>query len=143
MSTRPGAGPIGPARSARAVLGEMVGYLALVATRRHYDEQPDLWRLGEHGRARTLEDYEHHFRAVANLEEVTWRRHVDYCERLFAEREYPRRWLLDAWRIMGDTLRAEVDAEVADQALALLASTPTERGPEPPATPGGRPGKKG
>lgn len=140
MSAHPGGDP---PRPARVVLGEMVGYLALVATRRHYAEQPDLWRLGEHGRARTREDYEHHFRALVNLDEPTWRRHVDYCERLFAQRGYPRRWLLDAWRVMDDTLRAEVNAEVADEALALLGSTPTERGPEPPATRGGRPSQTG
>lgn len=110
------------ARPPRAVLGEAVGYLALVATRRHYAEQPDLWRLGEHGRARTLEDYGHHFRALAHLDATAWGRHLDYCERLFADRGFPHAWLSDAWRIMGDTLRAELDddPEARDAAVALL-----------------------
>ena len=45
-------------RDPRIVLRESVGTLALAATNRLYAEQPELWKLGEHGRARTLEDFE-------------------------------------------------------------------------------------
>lgn len=120
-------------RPLRAVLGEAVGAFALAATRRHYDEQPGLWRLGEQGRARTLEDYGHHFLALGHLDETSWRRHLEYCEALFAQRGFPHEWLTDAWRIMGDTLRAELDHEpdARDAALALLAEA--TRRPLPPA----------
>ena len=109
-----------PERDPRTVLAESVGYLALAATRRLYDEQPSLWDLGEHGRARTLEDFTHHLKALASLDEVTFRNHVDYCRRLFADRNLPLRWLDDAWRTMATVLTDELPAAVADPAVELL-----------------------
>jgi hypothetical protein len=110
-----------PQRDPGAVLRESVGYLALVATRRHYAEQPDLWELGEQGRARTLEDYEHHFRHLATMDERVWAGHRRYCDELFDQRGFPKRWLTDAWRIMGAVLDEEMPPEVAAAARALLA----------------------
>jgi hypothetical protein len=112
-----------PARDPAVVLREAIGHLAFVATRAHYAEQPDLWALGEHGRARTLEDYTHHFRHLAPLREELWAAHLRYCEELFSRRGFPQAWLTDAWRIMGDVLTAELPAEVAEPARALLGVT--------------------
>lgn len=102
------------------VLHEALGHLALLATRRLYDEQPDLWKLGEHGRARTLEDFTHHLRALSTLSEDTFRRHVDYCLDLFASRNFPKRWLDDAWRVMATVLRDEMPRPVSEPATAVL-----------------------
>ena len=107
-------------RDPRTVLAESVGYLALVATRRLYDEQPSLWNLGENGRARTLEDFTHHLKALAGLDEVTFRSHVDYCRRLFADRNLPLRWLDDAWRTLAAVLPDELPPDVARPAVGLL-----------------------
>ena len=109
-------------RDPRTVLQESLGLLALTATRRLYDEQPDLWRMGEEGRARTLEDFTHHFRALAALNEDTFRRHVDYCLDLFSQRNFPKQWLDDAWRIMDAVLRAEVPESASTPAVAILVS---------------------
>jgi hypothetical protein len=110
------------------MLREAVGHLAYLATERHYREQPELWELGEHGRARTLEDYTHHFRHLAPLDERVWRHHRAYCYELFEQRGFPRRWLDDAWRIMRATLREHVDAAAGAPALSLL-----ERADQPSA----------
>ena len=107
-------------RDASTVLLESVDYLALVATRRLYEEQPALWELGEAGRARTLEDFGHHLRALAGLSEPTFRRHVDYCEQLFTKRDFPHRWLEDAWRIMETVLQDELPEHVHALAVGIL-----------------------
>lgn len=44
--------------------------MAFIATEIHYKEQPGLWKMGEWGRARTLEDYGHHFITLSTLDEV-------------------------------------------------------------------------
>lgn len=109
-----------PPRPPAVVLREAVGHLSFVATERHYAEQPGLWELGEHGRARTLEDYGHHFTHLATLQPGTWQRHLAYCDELWRSRGYPREWLDDAFRIMADVMRDELDRDVAAPALALL-----------------------
>jgi hypothetical protein len=109
-------------RDPRVVLQESIGLLALVATRRLYDEQPDLWRMGEDGRARTLEDFTHHLRALSSLSEDTFRRHVDYCLDLFARRNFPKQWLDDAWRTIAGVLRDEVPASAWEPAIEILGS---------------------
>lgn len=108
-------------RDPRTVLAESIGYLALVATRRLYDEQPKLWDLGENGRARTLEDFTHHLKALASLDDVTFRNHVVYCRQLFADRNLPLRWLDDAWRTIVVVLTDELPSSVHVPALELLA----------------------
>lgn len=106
-----------------AVLTEAVGSLALTATRRLYDEQPDLWKLGEHGRARTLEDFTHHLRMLAGLSPAVFQNHVAYCEGLWAARKFPRQWLDDAWRILDGVLRDELPPRVHEPACDLLRRT--------------------
>lgn len=96
--------------------------LALLATRGLYEEQPDLWQMGEHGRARTLEDFAHHFRALEPLDERAFRGHVRYCTDLFAARGFPQRWLDDAWRWMAAVLQQELPPAIAEPALAILAT---------------------
>lgn len=107
-------------RAPRAVLAESIGLLALLATRRLYQQQPELWDLGERGRARTLEDFTHHLKALANLSEEAFTAHVDYCRRLFAERNFPLQWLEDAWRVIADVLRDELPPSAQTPALAIL-----------------------
>ena len=114
-----GAGDAGE-REPRTVLAESIGYLALVATRRLYAEQPALWDLGEHGRARTLEDFTHHLKALTTLDEDTFRGHVEYCRRLFADRNLPLRWLDDAWRTMDAVLTEELPPHAHRPAVELL-----------------------
>lgn len=111
-----------PERDPRAVLAESIGYLALVATRRLYDEQPALWDLGEHGRARTLEDFTHHLKALSTLDESTFTNHVAYCRRLFTERGLPLRWLDDAWRTLDAVLTDELPEPVHGAAVAILSA---------------------
>lgn len=110
----------GSARPPSVVLREAAAHLAFLATERHYAEQPGLWERGEHARARTLEDYGHHFTHLATLRAETWQRHLDYCAEIWRSRGFPQAWLDDAFRIMGDVLRAGLDAETAEPALALL-----------------------
>ena len=109
-----------PERDPRTVLTESIGFLALVATRRLYDEQPQLWDLGEHGRARTVEDFTHHLKALATLDERSFRTHVEYCERLFRDRNLPLRWLDDAWRVMSSVLVDELPPSVHEPARHIL-----------------------
>lgn len=111
-----------PERAPRTVLTESIGLLALLATRRLYEEQPQLWDLGEQGRARTLEDFTHHLKALANLSEEAFTAHVDYCQQLFAERDFPLEWLTDAWRVMADVLPRELPPSTHQLALAILLS---------------------
>ena len=107
-------------REPRVVLQESLGLLALTATRRLYAEQPALWEMGENGRARTLEDFTHHLRALASLSEDTFRRHVDYCLDLFAQRGFPKKWLDDAWRTIDGVLQDELPPSAADPARYVL-----------------------
>ena len=109
-----------PERDPRTVLTESIGFLALVATRRLYDEQPQLWDLGEHGRARTVEDFTHHLKALATLDESSFRTHVEYCERLFRDRNLPHRWLDDAWRTIDAVLGDELPKSVQEPARHIL-----------------------
>jgi hypothetical protein len=107
-------------RAATIVLEELTPMLALLATRGLYEEQPALWTLGENGRARTLEDFSHHFRALQGLSVPAFRAHLQYCEDLFAARGFPHRWLEDAWRWMAVVIEREVPPPIAEQALGVL-----------------------
>lgn len=109
-------------RDPRIVLGESIGALALLATNRLYAEQPALWKLGEHGRARTLEDFTHHLRQLSGLSAEVFAGHVDYCNRLWASRGFPRQWLDDAWRILDEVLRDQLPPAAHEPARALLRS---------------------
>ena len=109
-----------PARDPADILEEGVGLLAALATRAVYQEQPDLWRFGEAGRARTLEDFVHHFRALATMDEVVFEAHVRYCEGLFSVRRFPLTWLQDAWRHMAVVVTAELPEAAAAPVIRLL-----------------------
>jgi hypothetical protein len=102
------------------VVREAVPHLAFLATERLYAEQPDLWRLGEEGRARTLEDFTHHLRALVPLSGNHFRSHVDYCRSLFDQRGFPQQWLDDAWRILAAVLRDELPAGAANAVIGVL-----------------------
>jgi hypothetical protein len=118
-----------PERPARVLLAESSGLLSLLATRALYDEQPELWRLGENGRARTLEDFGHHFRALATLQREVFEAHVVYCYELFAARGFPLRWLSDAWRHMEAVIPRELPAAAAEPALVILREVTGPAGP--------------
>jgi hypothetical protein len=107
-------------RDPGAVLSEVAPLLSLLATRALYEEQPELWTLGERGRSRTVEDFHHHFLALQSLEVSVFRNHVQYCETLFAARGFPRKWLGDAWRWMAIIIERELPKVVAHAALATL-----------------------
>jgi hypothetical protein len=94
--------------------------LSVLATRGLYEEQPELWKLGERGRSHTVEDFNHHFRALQLLNVAAFRGHVKYCEELFAARGYPQRWLDDAWRWMAIVIQRELPQTAAEPALAVL-----------------------
>lgn len=105
-----------PERDAETWVSESTGLVALIAARRTYGADPGLWRLGEHGRARTVEDLTHHLRAVLGGD-GPWRQHVDYSIRLFDARGFPQRWLRDAFATLRDAL-AEAFAPALLTALA-------------------------
>ena len=107
-------------RAPRVLLTETAELLSLLATRALYEEQPELWRLGEYGRARTLEDFGHHFRALATLEKDVFEAHVRYCNELFKARGFPLRWLDDAWRHMENVIPRELPPVAAEPALDIL-----------------------
>lgn len=109
-----------PEREPRVVLREMRPLLAWYATDRLYREQPGLWELGEHGRARTLEDFGHHLAALADLSADRFRQHVAYCLELFEGRSFPVQWLTDAWRTLDDVLEAHLPPPVGDLARATM-----------------------
>ncbi|MEO9006254.1 MAG: hypothetical protein ABI401_03945 [Candidatus Dormibacter sp.] len=94
--------------------------LAYRATEALYAEQPDLWRMGERGRARTLEDFGRHFEALTTLDTGLFREYVTYCMGLFSSHGFPQAWLVDAWRIMGTTIERELPATVSTPALGVL-----------------------
>jgi hypothetical protein len=114
-------------RDPQAVMVECAEHLALMATRSLYREQPELWRLGEHGRRHTLADFGHHFRALAGLSAEQFRAHVEYCLSLWDARGFPRTWLDDAWRHMATVLERELPPMLARRARAVL-----EEGVAPP-----------
>jgi hypothetical protein len=107
-------------RPAGIILTEAAPMLAFQATNALYEEQPQLWQMGEQGRARTLEDFGHHFHALGTLDATIFTDHVAYCRTLFRNLGFPLKWLDDAWRIMADTLQRELPPEVAEQAVQVL-----------------------
>lgn len=109
-----------PPRDPGVILRESVSLLALLATRTLYEEQPALWELGEQGRARTLEDFGHHFASLALLDAEAFDAHVSYCIRLFTARNLPLRWLDDAWRVMLGVVREQLPPAVAKEAMRIL-----------------------
>jgi hypothetical protein len=106
-------------REPGTVLDERAPALALTATQLVYGEQPELRRLGENGWERTLEDFRHHFRALATMDTAIFAAHVRYCDGLFAERGLPLRWLADAWRIMEVTVARDLPS-CADEIVSVL-----------------------
>jgi hypothetical protein len=111
-------------REAADTLARSCDWLAALATQRLYVEQPDLERLGANGRARVLEDFGHHFRALASLDTPLFLAHSSYCYGLFAHRGFPRHWLDDAWRIMRVTVLEQFDDKVSDPVIRLLDQVP-------------------
>jgi hypothetical protein len=109
------------ARDPDVVIREAAPHLAFLATESMYAEQPDLWDLGEKGRHHTLNDFTLHFQAVAEGEDA-FRGHVDYCHDLFRDREFPRKWLDDAWAYMGAIGKEHLDRPALDVLLDRLAS---------------------
>lgn len=101
-------------------------HLAFLATGRLYDRQPELWDLGERGRTRTLEDFGHHFRALAAGPDP-FRAHVNYCYDLFAARGFPLRWLDDAWGIMSEIYAEEFDQPILGVAVQTLSIATADR----------------
>ncbi|HEY0493693.1 MAG TPA: hypothetical protein VGD57_09520, partial [Candidatus Dormibacteraeota bacterium] len=75
------------------LLSEAASMLAFKATAALYEEQPELWKMGERGRARTLEDFGHHFEALATLDATVFADHVAYCRTLFENLGFPLKWL--------------------------------------------------
>lgn len=123
-----------PQRDDGVWLLESIGWLALMATTRTYADQPGLWRLGEDGRARTVEDFTHHLRAAV-AGELQWREHLRYSLSLFEARGFPHRWLRDAFPTLskviaeafGDGIGADVRARL-DAAPALLEELAVDAG---------------
>jgi hypothetical protein len=106
--------------SSEKLLVELADYLAVLATRAMYEEQPRLWQLGEHARARTLEDFKHHFRALATMDDVLFTSHVQYCIGLFRERGFAQQWLSDGWRLMAEVMGRELPPKAAEEAIRTL-----------------------
>jgi len=115
-------------RSPQAVLSETAPMLSLIATRHLYAEQPELWKLGERGRAHTIEDFNHHFHALTPLQPSVFRTHVAYCKEMFESRGFPLTWLSDAWRWMERVIVDELPPHVAEPALHVLRSGIEGRG---------------
>ena len=109
-----------PQRPPGVILAERAEHLAFLATEQTYVRQPELWEMGEHGRARTLEDFGHHFRAMARGT-AAFQAHIEYCEKLFTSRNFPLRWLDDAWQTMGEICSAELGGEAFETAMDTLA----------------------
>lgn len=123
-----------PTRPASAWLDESRPFLALLATRDTYAAEPRLWELGEYGRARTIEDFEHHLRAAAGTQRQ-WDKHLAYCLDLFDQRGFPFRWLTDAFatlsRVLADHLPEDVAREPRrrlDAGADALAALAEDRG---------------
>ena len=112
-----------PPRTPHDWLDESLQALALLATRRTYQREPALWRLGEHGRARTVEDFTHHLRAGLGSESL-WRKHVGYSLELFDARGFPQRWLLEAFATLRDVVVESFPAEVTRDVVERLEAAP-------------------
>lgn len=117
--------PHAPERRPEVWLRESIGWLALEATRETYEAQPALWELGEHGRARTIEDFAHHLNAVAPGEVGHWRAHLRYTVTLFDQRGFPQHWLTDAFSTLDRVLAAALPEAVTARARELLALAPS------------------
>ena len=117
------AAPATPPRPAAAWLKESLSLLALIATRDTYAAQPALWDLGENGRARTIEDFEHHLRAAMGTERQ-WHDHLAYCLSLFSQRGFPMRWLTEAFVTLDRVIAENLPADVAAEICARLAQGP-------------------
>ena len=96
--------------------------LAELATQRMYAEQPGLKAMGDTGRAHTVEDFGHHFRALSSMDTERFTDHVRYCMGLFEARSFPQAWLTDAWRHMEAVISQELPARIARPAVAVLVS---------------------
>ena len=109
------------------VLDERAAALALTARQLLYEEQPELSKLGQNGRERTLEDFVHHFRALASMDTAIFAAHVRYCEELFALRGFPQQWLTDAWRFMEMTMARDMPSHAGDITSVLRAGVAAAR----------------
>jgi len=87
-----------------------------------YAEQPALAAMGDRGRAHTVEDFGHHFRALASMDTERFTEHVRYCVGLFDARSFPQAWLTDAWCHMEEVIKQEMTPEIALPAIAVLVS---------------------
>ncbi|MDB5067686.1 MAG: hypothetical protein JWM18_4120 [Chloroflexi bacterium] len=109
------------------ILDERAPALALAARQLLYEEQPELSKLGENGRERTLEDFVHHFRALASMDTTIFAAHVRYCEALFALRQFPQHWLTDAWRFMETTMARDMPSHAGEVTSVLRAGVAAAR----------------
>jgi len=115
-------------RTPQVVLREITPVMAILATRGLYEEQPELWQMGERGRERTVEDFGHHFEALGSLNQDIFMAHVEYCETMFQRRGFPGKWLDDAWRWMAIVIERELPDSIAVPAIdALAAATRGQR----------------
>lgn len=115
--------PAAPPRTDAQWLLESAAWLALQATTRTYAAQPGLWQLGEDGRARTIEDFNHHLRAAA-AGENQWREHLRYCLVLFDARGFPQRWLTDAVTTLAGVINDAFGDEIGHDVAERLAAAP-------------------
>lgn len=109
------------------IIDESAPALALTARRLLYEEQPELSMLGENGRERTLEDFVHHFRALASMDATIVAAHVRYCEELFALRQFPQQWLTDAWRFMEISMARDMPSHAGEATSVLRAGIAAAR----------------
>lgn len=122
--------PAAPPRTEAQWLLESSSWIALVATTTTYAAQPGLWQLGEEGRARTVEDFNHHLRAAVGGE-TQWREHLRYCLVLFDARGFPQRWLRDAVTTLSGVIGDEIGHDLVarlDTAPPLLEELAAEAG---------------
>lgn len=112
-----------PQRDDATWLLESMGWLALMATTQTYAEQSGLWRLGEEGRARTIEDFTHHLRAAV-AGELQWREHLRYSLALFDARGFPQRWLRDAFPTLSAVLEEAFGPAIGSDVRARLEAAP-------------------
>jgi len=95
-------------REPTMVLSEAVGMLSFAALRALYEEQPALWQMGERGRARTLEDFAHHFESLATLDPDA------FASFLADQRDLGTKWAPRYVRIV-DALPVGATNSIADQ----------------------------